>query len=126
RVRDETDRLFGSRPQLQKLLVEMVAYDLVECTKRFVHQKEICVKGECAGNGGALLHAARQLPRIFFLKALEIDEVERAPDALGDLLLGIAHNLERQRNIALDGAPRKQTRRLKHRAIGSLFASLLR
>ena len=78
--------LFGARPQLQQLLVEVVAHDLVERAERLVHQQQVGVEGERPGDRGALLHAARQLPGIFLLEAREVDEVERALDAR--LLLG--------------------------------------
>ena len=78
---DEADRLVGARPQFQQLLVEVVAHDLVERAERLVHQQQIGVEGERAGDRGALLHAARELPGIFLLEAGEVDELQRALDA---------------------------------------------
>ena len=49
-------------PEFQKLLVEMVADDLVQCTEGLIHQQDIGIKGQRAGNGGALLHATGELP----------------------------------------------------------------
>ena len=81
RVRDEADRLVGARPELQQLLVEVVAHDLVERAERLVHQEQVGVEGERTGDRGALLHAAGELPGIFLLEAGEVDEVDRALDA---------------------------------------------
>ena len=69
-------------PQFEKLLVELVAHDLVERAEGLVHQEQLRVEGERAGDRDALLHAARQLPGKFLLEALEIDEIEIARDAL--------------------------------------------
>ena len=79
-MRDEADRLVGPRPEFKKLLVEMVAHDLVERAERLVHQKQIGVEGERTRDRGALLHAAGKLPRIFVLEAGEIDEIHHAGD----------------------------------------------
>ena len=68
-------------PQLQQLLVEVVADDLVERAERLVHQQQVGVEGQRAGDRGALLHAARELPGKFVLEAGEVDEVEVARDA---------------------------------------------
>ena len=123
RMGDEADRLVGARPQFQQLLVEVVAHDLVERAERLVHQQQVGVEGQRAGDRGALLHAARQLPGIFLLEARQVDEVERALDAR--LLVGRrdAHDLQRQRDVALDGAPRKQRRRLEDIAVGAPLAA---
>ena len=70
--------LLGPRPQLQQLLVQPVADDLVERAERLVHQQDVGVEGQRPGDRGALLHAARELPGIFLLEAGEVDELERA------------------------------------------------
>ncbi len=61
--------LFGTVPELQQLLVEVVANDLVERAEGLVHQQKIGVEGERAGDRGALLHAARKLPGIFLARS---------------------------------------------------------
>ena len=103
----------------QQLHVEVVAHDLVERAERLVHQQQIGVEGERPGDRGALLHAARQLPGIFLLEALQVDELERALDARLLVRRPNAHDLQRQRDVALDGAPRKQRRRLEDVAVGA-------
>ena len=72
-------------PELQQLLVELVAHDLVERAERLVHQQQLRLERQRAGDRGALLHAARELPGILALEALEIDQREVARRALAPL-----------------------------------------
>ena len=58
-MRDEADRLGRARPKLQKLLVQVIAHDLVQRTEWLVHEQDVGIEGQGAGNGRALLHAAR-------------------------------------------------------------------
>ena len=71
-----------AREQLQQLGVQMVADDLVERAERLVHQQQIGIEGQRAGDRGALLHAARQLPGKLALEAGEIDQLHRPRHAL--------------------------------------------
>ena len=72
---------FVARPELQQLGIEVVADDLVERAERLVHQQQVGIEGQRAGDRGALLHAARQLPGKFLLEAGEVDQLHRALDA---------------------------------------------
>ncbi len=65
---DEDHGLLRLRPQLQQFFIKVVTDDLIERTKRLVHQKQVGIKRERAGDGGALLHSAGQLPWKLFLK----------------------------------------------------------
>jgi len=121
---DETDRLVGAIPEVQKLFVKVVAHDFIERAKGFVHQEDVGVKGQGTGDAGALLHAARQLPGVFPLEPRKIDQFQHALDAGILILAPIAHDFERQADIAADGAPGVEPRRLKHIAIGARFARL--
>src|SRR5262245_16619817 len=125
-MRDEADRFVCVLPKLEKLLVEVVAHNLVQCAERLVHQKQIGIEGERTCDRGALLHAAGKLPRELLLETGEVDEVQRSLDAF--LLLGLrqADDLKRQSDVALDGAPRIERRRLEDIAIGTLFPRLFR
>ena len=69
------------RPQPQQLLVELVADDLVERAERLVHQQQLRLERERAGDRGALLHAAGELPGILALEAGQVDQREIAPRA---------------------------------------------
>jgi hypothetical protein len=50
---------------------KLVANDLVERAERLVHQQKLRVECEGAGDRGALLHAAGELPGVFSLEAPE-------------------------------------------------------
>ena len=65
----------------------------------------------------ALLHAAGELPGIFFLEALQIDEIDVARGAGLPLVAGKSHDLERQADVALDRAPGIKSGRLENIAI---------
>ena len=73
---DEHHGFAGLVPQPQQLLVEMVAHDLVERAERLVHQQQRRIERQRAGDRGALLHAAGQLPGKFALEARKIDQLE--------------------------------------------------
>ena len=92
--------------------------DLVERAERLVHQEQVGIEGESAGDGGALLHAARQLPGELLLEAGQVDHVERALHALGLLLPRKADDLQRQGDVLLDRPPRIERRRLEDIAVG--------
>ena len=109
---------------MQKLLVQMVAGDLVERAERLVHQQELGLEAERARDRDALLHAARELPGEFALEPVEPDHGEVALGARGALLGGHAHDLERQHDVALDAAPGIERGRLEHIAVGARDAAL--
>ena len=123
---DEHDRLAGHVPQAQELLVQHVAHDLVEGAERLVHEQEIGVERERPRDRRPLLHAAGQLPGKFGAKAGKIDQLQSFRDARLALRLGEAHDLERQRDVAGDAAPRIERRGLEHIAIGAVEARFVR
>ena len=55
---DEADGFFRAFPQGEQLLIQMVAHDFIQRPKGLVHQQQISVKGQRAGDRGALLHPA--------------------------------------------------------------------
>ena len=122
---DETDRLAGLSPQFQKLFVQMITDDLVQRAERLVHQQQIGIESQRAGDGGTLLHAAGQLPREFPPEPVEPDEVQRTRHTLGFFYRAQPHDFQRQPNIALDCPPGQQGRRLKDIAIGAFKPRLL-
>src|SRR5262249_50031324 len=65
-----------------------------------------------------------QLPRKLALEAGEVDQREIVLRALLPLSLGIAHDLERQHHVLLDGAPGVERGRLEHIAVGAREARL--
>ena len=73
-----TTVFFVRRPQFQQLLVQLVAHDFIERPEGLIHQQQLRLNGKSPRNGNPLLHAARQLPGKFFLKAAEIDQFQIA------------------------------------------------
>ncbi len=123
---DEADGLLRCGPELQQLFVEVVADDFVQRAEGLVHQQQIGIEGERTGNRGALLHAAGELPGEFLAEAGEVDEVEGAGDAGLLLVARIAHDLQRQRDVLLDGAPGIKRGGLEDIAVGAVLAGVLR
>ena len=66
-----------SRADVEQLLVEPLARHLVEGAERLVHQQDGRVQGERAGDRHALLHAARELPRVVLGEFLEADQAQQ-------------------------------------------------
>ena len=58
-------------PDLQDQLLRLFAGQRVQRAERFVHQQDLRVAGQRAGNAHALLHAARQLVDRRFLEAVK-------------------------------------------------------
>ena len=68
RVRDENHGGLGARPNLQQLVVQALAGDFIERTKRLIHQQQRRLERQRPRNGNPLLHAARELPRVMLQK----------------------------------------------------------
>ena len=65
---DEQDGLAGAGMDLQQLLLHGLAGLGVERPERLVHQQDLGIDGERAGDADALLHAAGQLMRAAILR----------------------------------------------------------
>ena len=65
-------------PDLQQLVLQLLARHRVERAERLVHQQELGIVGEHARDRDALLHAARELVRIGVGEALQADQLENA------------------------------------------------
>ena len=61
---DEDDGLAQVAPQREQIVVEPEARDLVERGERLVHQENVGIGDQRAGQRDAHLHAARQFARI--------------------------------------------------------------
>ena len=81
---------------LQQLCLHVLAGHLVESAERLVHQQQWRVRGERPGNGDALLHAARELPRHVTPELGQLDEVEH--------LLARARRLARSHPFSSSGS----------------------
>src|SRR5262245_7655085 len=113
RVRDEEDRHGELVPERAELIVEAVPGQLVEGSERFVEEQEPRARDERAGERGAHLHAARELAREAVGGVLEADlreRGERSGAALGPWRAG---ELERERGVVEDAAPRQELRILE-------------
>jgi hypothetical protein len=113
-VGDEQHRLPGLVPDAQQLGLHQIAGLGVERGERLVHQQHLGIGRQRARQPDALFHAARQLMRIMPLETLEpdhFDEFLAHRLALGG---GDAAQLEPERDIVLDRAPRQQAELLEH------------
>ncbi len=63
-VRNKKHRLVGALLQSQELLLQPRAGDGIYGAERFIHQQDVRVSGQRAGDAHALLLSARQLRRI--------------------------------------------------------------
>ncbi|KNA06328.1 hypothetical protein SOVF_182090 [Spinacia oleracea] len=123
---DKADGLAGRIPEFQQLFVEMIADDFVERAEGFVHQQQVGIEGERAGDGGTLLHAAGKLPGVFLAETFEVDEVHRAVDAFALLGLGVTHDFERQSDVLFDAAPGIEGCGLKDITVGPVPTGVFR
>ena len=112
-------------PEPEQLFVQVVAHDLVQRAEGFVHQQDIGIEGQRAGDAGALLHPARKLPGKLSSEAFRSTSCSTR-SMRARISARKPHDLERQPDVALDGAPRIEPRRLEHIAIGAGAARLVR
>lgn len=108
-VGHEQDGRAGSAPDVQKLVVQTFAGDLVERTEGLVHEQDIRLALKRTRNGDALALAPGQLMRIAVGQMRQADQldpvvgprIDRSRDAL------LPH-LQRQRDILPHGPPGQQ------------------
>ena len=113
-VGDEDDRLAGVAPQLQDQGLHLLPRQRVQRPQRLVHQDELRVVGEAAGQGDALLHAARQLVDRLVPEPLEADGVEQVLHPGGDLAGRCAAHLRAEADVLGDVQPLEQRALLEH------------
>ena len=73
----------GLAADVQELPVQALACHLVERPERLVHEQDRRVRHEGPGDGDALLHPARELPRVVAAEAVEPDQPAGAPAPAG-------------------------------------------
>ena len=73
---------FGALPDLQQLVLQALARHGVERAERLVHQHQLGVVGQHAGDRHALLHAAGELVRIGVGELLQADQLDELVDRL--------------------------------------------
>ena len=97
---DEHHRRAQRLPELQQIVVELEAGDLVERGERLVHQQQLRLGDERARDRDAHAHAAGQFARIGVGELCQADAAERRLDALGAALpRRRAVQLERQQHV---------------------------
>jgi hypothetical protein len=116
RVGNEDHRDTGFAPEAQHVVVELLPRDFVERGEGLVHQQELGLGDERAGDRDAHLHAARQFARIGLGEIGEADGAQHVHDARACRGLGDAVEPQRQVDIVVDRGPRHQRRFLEHEA----------
>ena len=91
----------------------MLAGHRVERAEGLVHQQHGRVVDQGAGDRHALLHAARELPRIFALEHLEADERQQVHAGLVASLATQTLHVDREQHVVEDRAPGEQDGRLE-------------
>src|SRR5580704_17886494 len=116
RVGDEDDGLAALAPDSQHFQVHLLARQCVQRAERLVHQDQFGVMDEGARDRGALLHAARQLLRVFVLVAREAHEVEQVARSRARRLHRQADDFSGQQDVVEDGPPFQEQRLLEYHA----------
>ena len=115
-VRDVDDVDAEPRVQVLDLELHVLAQLLVERAERLVHQHELRLEHQRAGERDALLLAAGKLVRPARLEARHAHHVERAAHARRHLGLGEAAHLQRKGDILADRHVREERVVLEHDA----------
>ena len=113
---DEDRGHAGALPDLQQLVLKLLAGECVERAERLIHQENIGVVGEHARDRHALFHAARQLVRVAIGKALEPDHPDKFVGGLLDLVACEMTLPRPEADVLPHRHPRKQRVILKHHA----------
>ena len=114
RVRDEQHRTRVDARQLDQLFLHDDARLRIERAERLVHQQHVRIEHIAAGDGDALLHAARELMRICGLIALQSHQFDLARDALAACRLGETLAAQSEVDILAHGLPGEQRELLEH------------
>ena len=69
-------------PDRLELVVHHVACHRVECPERFIHQQDVGVLGERAGQRDSLSHPARQLVRTLVGEVRQVHELQQLLDSI--------------------------------------------
>ena len=125
RVRDEEDGAARLRPDPQQLPVQPLARHLVERAERLVHQEQRGRERERARDRDPLLHPAGELPRVAFLEAGQLDELDHLLDARVAPRAVPPGHLERQSDVAGDRAPVVEHRVLEDDPVVAVSARLV-
>ena len=115
-VRDEDDRLVKVLLEVDELVLHLGADQRIERREGLVHEEDLRVGAQRAGEADALLHAARELARILVLVAGETDRIDPARGLVAhDRALEAAH-LQPVADVLDDRAVRHQAEALEDHA----------
>ena len=113
---DENHCLGRGAPDAQQLALHERAGLRVERAEGLVHQQNAGVDGERARDGGALLHAARQLRGIVVLESMQPDEIDELAGARLALVARHVLALQTVKHVLQNGFPWEQREMLEHDA----------
>jgi len=94
--------------QLQNEVVQLDPGQRIDRAERLVHQQETRLRRKRAGDDDALLHAARQLPRIMPAEGLETDHRQESRGVSPRADPARVAVLDRERDVVEGGAPGQQ------------------
>ena len=77
---DEHDGLPALAPQSEEQEVHFIAREGIQGAERLVHEQDRGVLGQCAHDGGPLLHSPRELPRKSLLEPAQAGRVQKRPN----------------------------------------------
>ena len=97
-----------STAHAQDQVLQVEARLRVDGRERLVHQQQLGLVGQRAGDGDPLLHPAGQLPRVLLADVTEADRVQHLVDSRLALRRSDPAHLERYGDVAGDGQPREQ------------------
>ncbi len=116
-VSHQNDALDGHpalRPQIQEIGAQRLGGEHVQRGKWLIHEQNIRMNHERAGEPHALPHAARKLTGIGGLKSVQANEIDRRQGPFADIRSRHSLRLEAERNVLEHGQPRKQSEALKY------------
>ena len=113
-VRHEHRRDLRQPDQFEQHFLHRNAHLRVQCREGLVHQQDLGLDDERAGDGHALLHAAGQLLGIGFGEILQAQQVQVAADRLPALILGDLLDLHSELDVLPYRQVREQRELLKH------------
>jgi hypothetical protein len=115
-VGHEENRLPRFLPDLLQLLVQDVASLSVERGEGLVHEQDLRIHREGAGDGNSLSHASGQLMRVRAGESGEMHHSQKMHRSFVPLGSGDSHAPERKFDVPEHVEPRKERGLLKHHA----------
>lgn len=111
---DKYYRFFEVLLQLQKLVLQMFADQGIQGGEGLVHQQNIRVGGQGAGQTDPLLHSARKFAGVGFGPLFQTHQAELLFDDGPAGLAGSTGKLQPQAHILANGSPRHEGELLEH------------